>query len=341
MRKQIAAAMLAGLAMLAGGSALADGMAEGIDQGRAGRGADLVGLLSGRRRRLRSPHRARTATMRLTTATFSSSYNGEGAAGGLGTVVLGFDRQIRDRYVVGLFTEFDWSSIELSYQDTDTPQQTFRLDRTFSLGGRAGFLMTPHVLALLTAGYSWSHAKGDGYFDIDADVDDLPRRDEAQPERRLRRPRHGNPAWPQPVAARRGSLHHVPGQDGQLVQRHDLRRPLTFSDRFEADLLTGRIALDLQVQPRRAARRTDQVALDRHSRLKGPALGSALLRCGLAATPGPLPAAVAAEFKAASVARKTARGAEGLGTARRRGALVREWCVLPCFNNGRTACRDL
>ena len=77
--------------------------------------------------------------------------------------------------MVGLFTEFDWSSIELSYQDTDTPQQTFRLDRTFSLGGRAGFLMTPTSLLFMTAGYSWSHGKSDGYFDIDYDfVENFP-----------------------------------------------------------------------------------------------------------------------------------------------------------------------
>ena len=150
MRKQIAAAMLAGLAMLAGGSALADGMARGSMKDvpvavptwsgfYLGAGVGYGHLIAKNRY---------NEVMTSSTLTFSSSYKGEGASGGFGTVVLGFDRQIRDRYVVGLFTEFDWSSIELSYQDTDTPQQTFRLDRTFSIGGRAGFLHDADILAL-------------------------------------------------------------------------------------------------------------------------------------------------------------------------------------------------
>ena len=215
--------------------------------------------------------------MRMTDGVgFSSSFKGEGASGGLGTVVLGFDRQIRDRYVVGLFTEFDWSSIEMSYQDTDTPQQTFRLDRTFSLGGRAGFLLTPTSLLFMTAGYSWSHGKSNGYFDIESDdgfifpgVRKLNLKGafvgigmETQLGRGL---------------SLRGEVRYTMYQDKmvnsfnwQLASRAiaQLQRPLRSrpADRPHR--------AHLQVQPRRTARRTDQVAAtDRDTRgSKGPAL---------------------------------------------------------------------
>lgn len=91
---------------------------------------------------------------------------GEGAAGGLGTVVLGIDRQLRDRYLVGLFAEYDWSSIEITYEDRVTPEQKFRLRDAISIGGRAGYLMTPSTLLYVTAGYTWAEGKSNGYFDI-------------------------------------------------------------------------------------------------------------------------------------------------------------------------------
>ena len=98
--------------------------------------------------------------------TFASSWKGEGAAGGLGTFVLGFDRQLRDRYVAGAFAEFDWSSIEITYEDTVTPEQVFRIRSAFSVGGRAGYLLTPTTLLYVTGGYTWAQGKSDRYFDI-------------------------------------------------------------------------------------------------------------------------------------------------------------------------------
>jgi outer membrane immunogenic protein len=243
MRKQIAAAMLAGLAMLAGGNALADGMARGSIKDvpvavptwsgfYLGAGVGYGHLIAKNRYYENDD-----------TEEFSSSFKGEGASGGLGTVVLGFDRQIRDRYVVGLFTEFDWSSIELSYQDTDTPQQTFRLDRTFTLGGRAGFLLTPTSLLFMTAGYSWSHGKSNGYFDIDTFVEDFPG------VRKLNLNGAFVGLGMETLLGRglslRGEVRYTMYQDKTVNSFNGtfLGDPLTFSDRFEADLLTGRIAL--------------------------------------------------------------------------------------------------
>lgn len=243
MRKQIAAAMLAGLAMLAGGSALADGMPRGSMKDvpvavptwsgfYLGAGVGY-GHLVAKNRYYENDDGDE----------FSSSYKGEGATGGFGTVILGFDRQIRDRYVIGLFTEFDWSSIELSYQDTDTPQQTFRLENTFSLGGRAGFLMTPSSLLFMTAGYSWSHGKSNGYFDIDTFFEDFPG------ARKLNMNGAFVGLGMETQLGRglslRGEVRYTMYQDKTVNSFNGtfLGDPLTFSDRFEADLLTGRIAL--------------------------------------------------------------------------------------------------
>jgi outer membrane immunogenic protein len=98
--------------------------------------------------------------------TFASSWKGEGAAGGLAGLVLGFDRQLRERYVAGAFAEYDWSSIEITYEDTATPQQKFRMRSAFSLGARAGYLLTPTTLLYVTGGYTWAEGKSERYFDI-------------------------------------------------------------------------------------------------------------------------------------------------------------------------------
>jgi len=243
MRKQIAAAMLAGLAMLAGGSALADGMPRGSMKDvpvavptwsgfYLGAGVGYGHLVAKNRYYENDDD-----------VEFSSSFKGEGAAGGFGTVVLGFDRQIRDRYVVGLFTEFDWSSIELSFQDTDTPQQTFRLDRTFSLGGRAGFLMTQTSLLYLTGGYSWSHGKSNGYFDIEADNGFI-----FPGARKLNLNGAFVGIGMETQLGRnlslRGEVRYTMYQDKTINSFNgQFFGDLAFSDRFEADLLTGRIAL--------------------------------------------------------------------------------------------------
>lgn len=98
---------------------------------------------------------------------FSSSWDGEGGHGGLATFVLGFDRQIRDNMVGGLFVEYDWSSIEITYDDTsNVADGSFRLKNAWSVGARLGYLMTPTSLLYVTGGYTWADGKSNGYFDI-------------------------------------------------------------------------------------------------------------------------------------------------------------------------------
>jgi outer membrane immunogenic protein len=101
-----------------------------------------------------------------------SSTPSDSAAGGLGTLVIGFDRQVRERYVVGLFAELDWSSIKL---DDSSPAGDFNFTvrNAYSIGGRAGYLMTPTSLLYMTAGYTWAKGKSNGYFDIVTDALEL------------------------------------------------------------------------------------------------------------------------------------------------------------------------
>ena len=166
MLRQVAAAVLFGLALAAGGTASADGMPGSVKDAPVlapswsafyiGAGVGY-GLLAAENKYWEPRG----------TTTFSSTWKGEGGQGGLGTAVIGFDRQIRERYVLGAFVEYDWSSLELTYEDTNTPQQKFRMSGAVSVGGRAGFLLTPTSLLYVTGGYTWARGKSDQYFDIE------------------------------------------------------------------------------------------------------------------------------------------------------------------------------
>ena len=161
MLRQVAASVLFGLALSAGGTASADGMPGSIKDAPIAVptwSAFYIGAGVG--------YGLLATENKYWEPNFSSTWKGEGGQGGFGTAVIGFDRQIRERYVLGAFVEYDWSSLELTYEDTDTPKQKFRMDGAFSVGGRAGFLLTPTSLLYLTGGYTWARGKSDQYFDI-------------------------------------------------------------------------------------------------------------------------------------------------------------------------------
>jgi hypothetical protein len=58
--------------------------------------------------------------------------------------------------VLGVFGEYEWSSIELTYQDTNTPEQKFRLRDAPAAPG--GLSLTPTSLLYLSTGYTWARA---------------------------------------------------------------------------------------------------------------------------------------------------------------------------------------
>jgi len=97
---------------------------------------------------------------------FSQVLEGDGARGGFATAILGFDRQIGERFVVGAFVDFDWSSIELRFSDSFTPEQKLRLEWMWAVGGRAGYLLTQSTLLYVAAGFTQAEFKNKGFNDI-------------------------------------------------------------------------------------------------------------------------------------------------------------------------------
>jgi outer membrane immunogenic protein len=169
--------------------------------------------------------------------TFASSWKGEGAAGGLATVVLGFDRQLRERYVAGAFAEYDWSSIEITYADTVTPQQKFRIRGALSLGARAGYLLTPATLLYVMGGYTWAEGKSDGYFDIASAGVTYPGASSVD--------LHG-PFAGVGMETQLGERLALRGEVRYLTFRDEITNDqpaVPFTDSFHANLLTGRLVL--------------------------------------------------------------------------------------------------
>jgi len=78
-----------------------------------------------------------------------------GGNGWLGRVGGGFDYQFNERIVAGLFADFDFSSIKGTISD---PRVSLSADikqtRSWSVGGRAGWLINPSLLSYFTAGYA-------------------------------------------------------------------------------------------------------------------------------------------------------------------------------------------
>lgn len=100
-----------------------------------------------------------------TTGAFEST-EGEGLRGGLGTVILGFDRQVHERWVIGAFVDFDWTDIELTYNDNVLGEQKLTLDWMWAVGGRAGYLFNSSTLIYFAGGFTQAHFDSDGYYDI-------------------------------------------------------------------------------------------------------------------------------------------------------------------------------
>lgn len=87
----------------------------------------------------------------------------ESAEGGLVSTVFGYDRQIRDRFVIDAFADFDWSDLDRGNDNGNG----LTITRAWAVGGRLGYLVTPRVMVFGTAGYTQAHFRNDGWWDID------------------------------------------------------------------------------------------------------------------------------------------------------------------------------
>jgi outer membrane immunogenic protein len=82
----------------------------------------------------------------------------QGGSGWLGRVGGGYDRQFGQRFVAGVFGDFDVSSLEGSLQDVASGLDgEIKQERSWSVGGRAGWLITPVVLGYAAGGYTSTH----------------------------------------------------------------------------------------------------------------------------------------------------------------------------------------
>jgi outer membrane immunogenic protein len=101
---------------------------------------------------------------------FSSSFSGQSAQGGLLRIMLGADRQIREKFVIGGFVDFDWTDISQNFKSggpSDDPiNDELTMEWQWSIGGRAGYLFTPTTMLYFLAGFTQAHFKSDGWYDI-------------------------------------------------------------------------------------------------------------------------------------------------------------------------------
>lgn len=103
----------------------------------------------------------------------SFNLDDSGDAGFLGTVQIGYDKQINSRYVVGAFADVDWSSAKAKFNQsslvglnihgheknilTASANSEIEQDWGYTLGGRVGWLATPRTLLYFLAGYTKVH----------------------------------------------------------------------------------------------------------------------------------------------------------------------------------------
>ncbi len=97
-----------------------------------------------------------------------------------GTVMLGYDRQVSNHFVLGAFVDADFGKADADFSFSNTsyvakygnyPVTTnvsgeLEKDFSFTLGLRAGYLIRPQFLAYVLAGYTY--ASVDGVLDIHA-----------------------------------------------------------------------------------------------------------------------------------------------------------------------------
>jgi outer membrane immunogenic protein len=85
----------------------------------------------------------------------------QGGSGWFGTVGLGYDWQFNGPWVFGLFADGQFGSIKGTLQDpTVGITGTIKLQDSWAVGARVGYLVAPNVLSYVNGGYSGSHWSG-------------------------------------------------------------------------------------------------------------------------------------------------------------------------------------
>ncbi len=85
----------------------------------------------------------------------------QGGSGWFGTVGLGYDWQFNSSWVAGLFADGQFGSIRGTLQDPVSGLSgTEKLQDSWAVGVRLGYLVAPNVLSYVNGGYSGSHWSG-------------------------------------------------------------------------------------------------------------------------------------------------------------------------------------
>lgn len=103
----------------------------------------------------------------------TTSYD-DGARGGLATFIIGLDRQVHNRFVIGAFVDFDWSDIKFEHHESGLGSNLdaeLQIDWSWAIGGRAGYLFTPNTLVYVTGGFTQAHFDNKGWYEHYPDSD--------------------------------------------------------------------------------------------------------------------------------------------------------------------------
>ena len=85
----------------------------------------------------------------------------QGGSGWFGTVGIGYDWQFNGPWVFGLFADGQFGSIKGTLIDPfDAVIAPIKLQDSWAVGARVGYLVAPNVLSYVNGGYSGSHWSG-------------------------------------------------------------------------------------------------------------------------------------------------------------------------------------
>jgi len=110
-------------------------------------------------------------TMHTTSKDASSHFSGD-EWDVFGTVQIGYDRLVHQRFLIGAFADFDFysgssSSFSGSLGDLGSVDGSFGLNHVWSVGGRLGYLASPRLLLYGVAGYTQASVDGSVYVQLD------------------------------------------------------------------------------------------------------------------------------------------------------------------------------
>ena len=94
----------------------------------------------------------------------------QGGSGWFGTVGLGYDLQFSSAWVAGLFADGQFGSISGSLVDPDfNISGRTKLQDSWAVGARLGYLVAPNVLSYVNGGYTGSRWSGTSFYDLVGD----------------------------------------------------------------------------------------------------------------------------------------------------------------------------